>query len=418
MGPIESGYYKDLGLVYSAGGVSMTQVVIIGAGPTGATLGMLLAQRGISVQLVEASRSFRRIFRGEALMPSGLEAIAAMGLADVVDRIPHQRLDGWEFTIEGRSIFQVDEPMELGGESCTLISQPEFLEAVLERAAGDHFEFIQGSAVQDLLWEDDRVSGVKLADGRQLMADLVIGADGRNSIVRQKANLSLNENPKTFDVLWFKLPTSPDFVENRFHAVLRDRDGFGVFQSSEGNLQIGWSLHDDDPDWKTRDWPEVLAAAAPDWLAGHLRSQKDAIDRPLLLSVVAGCCPLWQVPGLLLLGDAAHPMSPIRAQGINMALRDVVAAANGLVPVLLRSRDLGAIDAVLPRIQADREPEILAIQGLQQAEVAQGELMRNNPVLRHLVSRMAPLLRPGIRYSWIRRQLKMRRGLGEVVLRV
>jgi 2-polyprenyl-6-methoxyphenol hydroxylase-like FAD-dependent oxidoreductase len=121
---------------------------------------------------------------------------------------------------------------------------------------------------------------------------------------------------------------------------------------------------------------------------------------------------------LLLLGDAAHPMSPIRAQGINMALRDVVAAANGLVPVLLRSGDWGAIDAVLPQIQADREPEILAIQRLQQAEVAQGELMRNNPVLRHLVSRMAPLLRPGIRYSWIRRQLKMRRGLGEVVLRV
>jgi 2-polyprenyl-6-methoxyphenol hydroxylase-like FAD-dependent oxidoreductase len=397
----------------------MAQVVIIGAGPTGATLAMLLAQRGISVQLIEASRSFRRIFRGEALMPSGLESIATMGLADIVDRIPHRRLDGWEFTIEGRSIFTVDEPMELGGESCTLISQPEFLEAVLERAACENFELIQGSAVQDLLWEGDRVSGVKLADGRLLTADLVIGADGRNSIVRQKANLSLNENPKTFDVLWFKLPISPAFFENRFHAVLRDRDGFGLFQSSEGNLQIGWSLDAEDPvDWKTKDWPEILVAAAPDWLVGHLQAQKDAIDRPFLLSVVAGCCPLWQVPGLLLLGDAAHPMSPIRAQGINMALRDVVAAANELVPVLQRSRDLQAIDAVLPRIQADREPEILAIQELQRAEVAQGELMRNNPVLRHLVSRMAPLLRPGIRYSWIRRQLKMRRGVGEVVLRV
>ncbi len=405
----------------------MTQVVIIGAGPTGATLAMLLAQRGISVQLVEASRSFRRIFRGEALMPSGLEAIAAMGLADIVDRIPHRRLDGWEFTIEGRSIFKVDEPMELGGESCTLMSQPAFLEAVLERAACETFELIQGSAVRDLLWDGDRVSGVILADGREIHADLVIGADGRNSIVRQRANLPLNEHPKTFDVLWFKIPTSPEFIENRFHAVLRDRDGFGVFQSSEGNLQIGWSLHDDDPDWKTRDWPEVLAAAAPDWLAGHLRQQKEAIragaqananERPLLLSVVAGCCPIWQVPGLLLLGDAAHPMSPIRAQGINMALRDVVVAANELVPVLSRSGNLAAIDAILPKIQSEREPEIIAIQRLQRAEVAQGELMRNNPVLRHLVSRMAPLLRPGIRYSWIRRQLKMRRGLGEVLLRV
>jgi 2-polyprenyl-6-methoxyphenol hydroxylase-like FAD-dependent oxidoreductase len=389
----------------------MTQVVIIGAGPTGLTLAMLLAKRGIAVKLVEASRSFRRIFRGEGLMPSGLEAIAQMGLSDVVERIPHRAIDAWEFYIENRPIFRVDEPMEVEGPPCTLISQPAFLEAVLAQANEcKGFELIQGTAVQDLLRQGDRVSGVKLGDGRAIAADLVIGADGRNSIVRQRANLALNQDAQSFDILWFKLPTSPQFSkENVFYAILKGQEGFGAFQSSEGNFQVGWSLHKDDPlEWQQIDWAEKLASASPDWLAAHFRQQKDAIERPLLLSVVVGRCPQWHVPGLLLLGDAAHPMSPIRAQGINMALRDVIVAANHLVPLLQQSNWV-AVDAVLSRIQAEREPDIMQTQKLQQAEVA---------LLRHAVSCLAPLIRSRIRQSWLDRQLKLRQGFTQVVLKV
>jgi 2-polyprenyl-6-methoxyphenol hydroxylase-like FAD-dependent oxidoreductase len=397
----------------------MAQAVIIGAGPTGLTLAMLFAKRGISVILIEASRSFRRIFRGEGLMPSGLEAISQMGLSDVVERIPHCSLDAWEFYIENRLIFRVEEPMESVGPPCTLISQPAFLEAVLEQANDyANFEFIQGTAVQDLLRQENRIAGVKLGDGREIAAELVIGADGRNSTVRQRANLSLNQDTQSFDILWFKLLTSPQFAkENVFYAILRDRDGFGAFQSSEGNFQVGWSLHKDNPiKWQQIDWAEKLALASPDWLAAHFRQQKDVIERPLLLSVVVGRCPQWHLPGLLLLGDAAHPMSPIRAQGINMALRDVIVATNHLAPLLQQQSNLTAIDAVLPQIQAEREPEIIQIQKLQQAEVAQGELLRNFPLLRHTVSRLAPLIRNPVRQSWLDRQLKMRQGFSQVNL--
>ncbi len=397
----------------------MTQVVIIGAGPTGLTLAMLLAQRGIAVKLIEASRSFRRIFRGEALMPSGLEAIDQMGLSDIVERIPHCALDAWEFYIENRAIFRVNEPMESGGRPCTLISQPAFLEAVLEKAnACQKFELMQGSAVRELLWQEGRVSGVKLSDGQEIAADLVIGADGRNSIVRQQADLSLDQEAQDFDILWFKLPSSPSFSENVFYSILRDRNGFGVFQGSEGNLQIGWSRHHDEQlDWQQVDWSETIAAASPDWLAKHLRQQKEAIERPLLLSIVVGRCSHWHRPGLLLLGDAVHPMSPIRAQGINMALRDAVVAANHLVPLLQQQR-LAEIDAVLPLIQAEREPEIIQVQKLQQAEVAQGNLLRNAPILRYGVSLLAPLIGGRIRASWLDRQIKLRRGFAQVRLEV
>jgi 2-polyprenyl-6-methoxyphenol hydroxylase-like FAD-dependent oxidoreductase len=398
----------------------MTQVLIIGAGPTGLTLGLLLAQRGIAVKVIEASRSFRRIFRGEALMPSGLEAIAQMGLTETVAQIPHSTLSAWEFYIENRPVFRVDEPMETTGQPCTLVSQPALLEAVLAQCNNyPNFELIQGSGVQDLLWENHRVSGVKLGNGETIASDLVIGADGRNSIVRQKAHLSLVESPQSFDILWFKLASHPRWaVENVFYSILRGPDAFGIFQGSEGNLQVGWSLPKNSGDWQEVDWAARLVAASPDWLAAHFNEQRDSLERPLLLSIVVGRAPQWQVPGLLLLGDAAHPMSPIRAQGINMALRDVIVATNYLVPLLRQNPSPAEIDNALYQIQAEREPEIIEIQRLQQAEVAQAELMHNYPIVRHTVSRLAPIIGGAIRKSWLDRQLQLRQGFSPVRLEV
>jgi 2-polyprenyl-6-methoxyphenol hydroxylase-like FAD-dependent oxidoreductase len=416
----------------------MSQVVIIGAGPTGLTLAMLLATRGIPVKLIEASRNFRRTFRGEALMPSGLDAIDQMGLTELVSQIPHRALDAWEFIIENRPIFRVDEPLELGGKPCTLISQPAFLEAVLAEASKcPNFELIAGSAVRDLIWQEDRVAGVILSDNRSILADLVIGADGRNSVVRQKANLSLDREPQSYDILWFKLASSPAFgAENIFYSVISGSDGFGLFLGSEGQLQIGWSLDRDErvkepnKEWQQLDWVSKLAAASPDWLAAAFRQQADSIERPFLLSVTVGRAPCWHVPGLLLLGDAAHPMSPIRAQGINMALRDAIVATNHLVPLLQSghgisgeklSTQLAAIDRSLSQIQAEREPEIVQIQQLQRAEIAQGELLRNYSLIRYGVSRIVPavpLLQHRIRQSWIDRQLQLRRGITRVSLAV
>jgi 2-polyprenyl-6-methoxyphenol hydroxylase-like FAD-dependent oxidoreductase len=407
----------------------MSQVVIIGAGPTGLTLAMLLAQRGIQVKLIEASSNFRRTFRGEALMPSGLEAIAQMDLTELVGQIPHRPIDAWEFIIENRSIFRVAEPLEPGGKPCTLISQPAFLAGVLAEANKyPNFEFIAGSPMRDLQWQADRVAGVILSDDRQIDADLVIGADGRNSIVRTKANLSLNRSAQNYDILWFKLASSPEFAtENIFYSVLSGNDGFGLFLGSEGQLQVGWSLHqaaggdDRSKSWQQLDWGNKLAAASPEWLATVFRSQANTLDRPVLLSVTVGICPRWHQPGLILLGDAAHPMSPIRAQGINMALRDAIVAANHLVPICQQHANSMDIDAALPRIQAEREPEIIHIQRLQAAEIAQGELLRNYPPIRYAVSWLAPnipLLQNRIRQSWIDRQLQLRRGYTKVSLDV
>ena len=397
----------------------MMQVVIVGAGPTGAALALLLVKRGIAVTLVEAAKDAYRVFRGEGLMPSGLDAIAQMGLSSMLESVPHRQIDAWEFVVGDRQLFRVDEPMG-SNRPCTLVSQPPLLETLISEAQlHPEFEFISGVPVKDLLYSNDRIAGVKLGDGREIPAALVIGADGRNSVVRQRAELELVKQQNSIDVLWFKLAAHPRFVaDNVFYAILNGGSAFSIFHGAEsGKLHLGWVLSaGDKTDWKHTDWAETFASRSPAWMAEHFRNCADTIESPMRLSVVVGRCPRWHRPGIILLGDAAHPMSPLRAQGINMALRDVIVAANHLVPLLKAGASYEDIDLALSRIQAEREPEIIRAQQLQAQEAGKGEKLRKNGLLRLLMMQAAPFLGEKIKQFWVKGQYELRQGVTEVKL--
>ena len=398
----------------------MTQIVIIGSGPTGATLALLLVKQGIKVKLIEASRNFERLFRGEGLMPSGLDALKQMDLLKLLTDIPHQTIDAWDFLLSGKSLFWVNEPIENNGELCTTVSQPHLLTEIIQQASNyDWFEFIQGEAVRDISIDSGRVEGVVLASGAQITADLVIAADGRNSVIRNKAGINLTKLHNSIDILWFKLDSGKlAKTKNTFYSIIKDGDAFGLFRGSQGKFHLGWGLHaDDNYDWKEVDWVKKLIDTSPDWLSEHIQAYKDSLTKPMLLSVVVGRCDRWWIPGLLLLGDAVHPMSPIRAQGINMAFRDAIVAANHLVPLLTQTKcDRQQIDSVLPLIQQEREPEIIRIQKLQAQEMAQAELLHNSAFIRWGAKTFTPIIRPIIRASWLRRQKQMRQGVTKVQL--
>jgi 2-polyprenyl-6-methoxyphenol hydroxylase-like FAD-dependent oxidoreductase len=402
------------------------QVIIVGAGPTGAVLALMLVRKGIEVKLIEASRDFKRQFRGEGLMPIGLDALEQMDLLKLLADLPHQTIDAWEFLLAHRnlfkSLFKVQEPIEVTGRHCTTVSQPHLLAAIIQQAeTHPQFEFIQGKAVQDLLAVNNRICGVKLSSGTEINADLVIAADGRNSIIRQKAGIDLTKLQSSVDILWFQLDAGAlSQSSNIFYSIIQGKDAFGLFRGSSGQLHIGWGLHaDDNYNWKTVDWANKLAATSPPWLAEHLLKHQASLTPPLLLSVTIGRCDRWSVPGLILLGDAVHPMSPIRAQGINMAFRDAIVAANHLVPILANSAaNLSQIDAVLPLIQQEREPEIIRIQQLQAQEMAQAELLHNSAFVRWGAKTFAPIIRPAIKYSWLKRQKQLRQGVTKVTLTI
>jgi 2-polyprenyl-6-methoxyphenol hydroxylase-like FAD-dependent oxidoreductase len=395
------------------------QVIIVGAGPTGAVLALMLVKKGIKVKLIEAAGDFKRQFRGEGLMPSGLEALEQMDLLKLLSDIPHQTIDAWEFLLSHRSLFKVNEPIEATGKYCTtVVSQPHLLAAIIQQAETyPQFEFMQGEAVQDLLSVNQRIGGIKLGSGREINADLVIAADGRNSLIRKKAGIDLTKLQSNINILWFKLDSGTlAQSSNIFYSIIQGKDAFGLFRASSGQLHIGWGLHaDDNYDWKTVDWVNKLAATSPPWLAEHILKHQASLTQPMLLSVVVGRCDRWSIPGLILLGDAVHPMSPIRAQGINMAFRDAIVAANHLVPILSNSAaNLGQIDAVLLLIQQEREPEIIRIQQLQAQEMGQAELLHNSAFVRWGAKILAPIIGPGIKYSWLKRQQQLRQGVTKV----
>jgi 2-polyprenyl-6-methoxyphenol hydroxylase-like FAD-dependent oxidoreductase len=399
----------------------MPRVVIAGAGPTGATLALLLAQRGISVTLVEAARDFQRQFRGEGLMPSGLDALHQMGLDSLLKTLPHRPLSSWEFWLNDRRLFRADEP--LGSDRpCTLVSQPPLLAALVQTTqTHPGFEWVSGTAVKDLRWQGDRVAGVHLVDGRTIEADLVIGADGRASVIRQRADLSLDTQPKSIDVLWFKLPAPEGYAaDNRFCTVVKGGRVFSLFHGAEsGKLHLAWAIAPDEPT-EQNDWATTFANLVPPEFFEHFQSATDSISPPMRLSVVVGRCPRWHRPGLLLLGDAAHPMSPVRAQGINMALRDAIVAANHLVPVLKVGDAVEAevVDGAIARIQTEREPEIIKAQQLQVHEASRGELLRRFDILRQGLSTLSPVAGPVVQQLWNRQQKPLREGITTVQLTV
>ena len=392
------------------------RVVVVGAGPAGACLALLLARAGVVVTLVEASTSLQRQFRGEALMPSGLEALAAMGLSHLLAALPQRPLQGWRFVVNGRHLFTAREP--LGGDPqrlCTLVSQPALLEALLaQTSTSPSFALERGQPVVDLLWRDGRVAGVQLRGGRQLPADLVIGGDGRSSLLRQKAALELVGAPSAIDLLWFQLAApEPTPLDGCFTTLVGDAGVFSAFESAAGGLQIGWVLKKEAPlpTLASDGWIERMANLCPAELAAWLRQGHAGLSAPTRLAVQVGLAAPWWRPGLLLLGDAAHPMSPVRAQGINMALRDAWVASVHLVPLLRSGATGAALDQVLATIEAERQPEITALQRLQAAEASRGEHLRDQAWLRCGLALAAPIVGPAVGAHWIHQQQPLRLGL-------
>ena len=351
----------------------MPRVAIAGAGPAGAVLAHVLARRGLDVTLVERQRDFAREFRGEALMPSGVDVLRQIGLGDRFDALPRRIPEAVEIHRDGRLVARAAFPGE-GDGAPQLTSQPPLLEMlVAEGARFPGFRFVRGQAVRDLVSDEGRVRGVVLADGEQIDADVVVGADGRMSVVRRRAGLHVERDPEQFDVVWFKVPL-PDYLTARGHPVsaFLGRGHFAIgFATPDDRLQLGWVVDKGGfPHLRERGidaWVEEMAGHVSDELAVHLRAHRGALEHPFVLDVVCDRMPRWSAPGVLLVGDAAHPMSPVAGQGLNIALRDAVVAANHLVETLCRTTEPEAIDAACAAVQVEREPEVVWVQRIQRA---------------------------------------------------
>ena len=330
---------------------------IAGGGPAGMMLGLLLARAGVDVVVLEKHADFLRDFRGDTIHPSTLEVVHELGLLERLLALPHQKVPRINGQFGDLTLTVADfSSLSTQCRFVAFMPQWDFLNFLAEEAARySTFQLRRQADVTDLIEEANSVRGLRANTPEgplEVRADLVVGADGRQSVVRRQAGLLIEEFGAPMDVLWFRLsrqssdPGDPigRFDAGRIFIMLNRGDywqcGFVIPKGSRDQLQRQGL-----PAFR-----DAVAQLAP-FMADRVGELHDW--EPIkLLTVQVDRLRQWYRPGLLCIGDAAHAMSPVGGVGINLAIQDAVATANLLADPLragrLRTQDL-------QRVQQRRE---------------------------------------------------------------
>lgn len=362
-----------------------TSCCVVGAGPGGAILSLLLARQGIPVTLLEAHEDFDRDFRGDTIHPSVLHLLDELGLAERLHQLRHSKLHSATIaTPDGPIKFADFKRVDKKFPYIMMVPQAHFLEFITNEAKQyPSFRLLMGASVQELIEEDGIVRGVshRADDGwHEVRATLTVGADGRSSRVRKLAGFVPIKTSPPMDILWFRIPRKPEDPEGvlaylgRGHGlILLDRvtewqAGFVIIKGSYSQVRAAGIE-------ALRESIAQLLTAFPDRIE-HLQDWKQVS----VLSVESSRVSRWYKPGLLLIGDAAHVMSPVGGVGINYAIQDAVVAANVLGEPL--KAWLVTTDQ-LAEVQKQREFPTKIIQWLQaqgQKRVIAAALRSNQPL--------------------------------------
>ncbi len=375
--------------------VEQTTCCIVGAGPAGAMLALLLARQGIPVVLLEEHMNFDRDFRGDTVHPSIMQIMDEIGLADRLLALPHSNIYNISVQTANGSLELADfRRLKTRFPYIAMIPQARFLEFITNEAKRyPTFRLVLGARVEKLIKEDGYIHGVQYRgqDGwHEIRATLTVAADGRFSRVRRLAGFEPRQTAQSMDVLWFRLPVKPGDntasggrIGNGHVLVLLNRDDYWqvAYVIVKGGYQ---KLHKAGlPAFR-----QELAAVLPEW-ADRLETLKEW-KQISVLSVESSRLSRWYCPGLLLIGDAAHVMSPIGGVGINYAIQDAVVAANVLTQPLtsgrLRISDLAAV-------QRQREWPTRVIQAFQ--NTMQKQIFANVLASNKSIS-ISPVLRPPV----------------------
>jgi 2-polyprenyl-6-methoxyphenol hydroxylase-like FAD-dependent oxidoreductase len=382
--------------------VKRTTCCIVGGGPAGAVLTLLLARAGVSVTLLEAHPDFDREFRGDTLHPSVMEIMDQLGLADHLLELRHTEIRSATVQTAAGPFTPLDfSHLNTKFPYITMMPQTSFLEFITEEAKRyPNLRLVMEARVRELVEEDGVVRGVRYEgeDGwHEVRAVLTVGADGRGSRVRRLAGFEPVKTSPPMDVLWFKLPRKPDDPGGAMGRV--GRGHIAILLDRFDHWQVGYvipkgtfpELRHEGIESLQRSFTELMPKFA-DRLE-HLEHWKQVS----LLSVESSRCPRWYRPGLLLIGDAAHVMSPVGGVGINYAIQDAVVAANVLAGPLKDSQaQLKELDVrYLAAVQRRRELPTRFIQAVQT------QIQRR--VLASVLRSDQPLAPPG----WLRLLLRV-----------
>jgi 2-polyprenyl-6-methoxyphenol hydroxylase-like FAD-dependent oxidoreductase len=330
---------------------------VVGGGPAGMMLGYLLARGGIDVVVIEKHGDFLRDFRGDTIHPSTMEVLHEVGLLEDFLRLPHDKTTKVSAHVGATTVTVADfDWLRVRAPFIAFTPQWHFLNFLADAArALPTFTLLMETEAVDLLGESSRVTGVMARDRRgalAIRAELVVGADGRHSVVRNVSGLEVIDLGAPVDVLWFRISKRPSdpkqlsgLIDQGKLLVMVDRGDY--WQCAFNVVKGGFEQV------KQAGLEEFRASIAK--LAPFVADRVDELvawDDVKVLSVSVDRLRKWHAPGVLCIGDSAHAMSPMGGVGINLAVQDAVAASNVLLPAFRRG---APTEDDLARVQKRRE---------------------------------------------------------------
>jgi 2-polyprenyl-6-methoxyphenol hydroxylase-like FAD-dependent oxidoreductase len=346
-----------------------TQCCIVGCGPAGAMLGLLLARQGVDVVVLEKHGDFLRDFRGDDMSPSTMEILDELGLASGFLDLGPKRMPLVEAHMPDATLKLADlSGLRTRFPYVAVLPQWDFLDFIAREASRHQgFHLLMNAEATGLVEEDGQIRGVRYragGDDGKVLATLTVAADGRSSVIRDQAGLQLVTTAPTIDLLWFRLPRPAGDPDESAISIYMAH-GRALGRMNRGDYwQIACVIpKDSDPAIRAAGldaFRESIRRVVPD--LAHNVDVLQSWDQVSLLSVQTNRLRRWHRPGLLCIGDAAHAMSPIGGAGINYAIQDAVVAANRLAEPIRRGR---VTVRDLAGVQRERAWQVRAMQALQ-----------------------------------------------------